>query len=203
MTLTTEWKFCSICVLSFICESTHKEFGIKIFEIDMLMIFDLLTLSQGHQIDPRMKILHSALLVIPVDLICHMTRFEKKKKLTPWAPSVPQSPTPGVWPRGQNKNAVWYVLYLSFVRTHTKFGIKIFEIDYVIEIKRYLTFWPLPRDPVGGAQKKIDAARPIHVRNSHTKFGLISSNGLGRESITDRQQDGIWFWPLSTPKSHP
>ena len=31
-------------------------------------------------------------------------------------------------------------LYLSFVRTHTKFGIKIFEIDFVIEIKLYLTF---------------------------------------------------------------
>ena len=37
--------------------------------------------------------------------------------------------------------------YLSFVRTHTKFGIKIFEIDFVIEIKWYLTFWPLPRAP--------------------------------------------------------
>ena len=29
--------------LSFICENTHKGFGIKILEIDMLMIFDLLT----------------------------------------------------------------------------------------------------------------------------------------------------------------
>ena len=32
-------------------------FGIKIFEIDMLMIFDLLTSPQGHQFDPRMKVL--------------------------------------------------------------------------------------------------------------------------------------------------
>ena len=32
-------------------------FGIKIFEIDMLMIFDLLISSQGHQFDPRVKIL--------------------------------------------------------------------------------------------------------------------------------------------------
>ena len=32
-------------------------FGIKIFEIDMLMIFDLLTLPQGHQFDPRIKML--------------------------------------------------------------------------------------------------------------------------------------------------
>ena len=36
---------------------THTKFGIKIFEIDILMIFDLLTLPQGHQLDPRMKLL--------------------------------------------------------------------------------------------------------------------------------------------------
>ena len=110
--------------------------------------------------------------------------------LTPWAPPAPQSPTPRAWPRGQNANPVWYVLYLSFVRTHTKFCIKIFEIDFVIEIKWYLTFWPLPRAPGGGAKKKFDVARPIHVSNSHTKFGWISSNGLGGDSITDRWTDG-------------
>ena len=43
------------------------------------MIFDLLTSPQGHQFDPRMKILlHFVLLFIPVDLICYMTMFEKK-----------------------------------------------------------------------------------------------------------------------------
>ena len=36
---------------------THTKFGIKIFEIDMLMIFDLLTSPKGHQFDPRMKML--------------------------------------------------------------------------------------------------------------------------------------------------
>ena len=50
-------KFLTPHFLSFICENTHKEFGIKIFEIDMLMIFDLLTLPQGHQFDTRMKML--------------------------------------------------------------------------------------------------------------------------------------------------
>ena len=45
--------------------------------------------------------------------------------------------------------------------------------------------------PQGEGPKKIDVARPIHVSNSHTKFGLILSNGLGGDSITDRQQDGI------------
>ena len=41
---------------------THTKFGIKIFEIDMVtrnLRFDLLTSPQGHQFDPRMKILHA------------------------------------------------------------------------------------------------------------------------------------------------
>ena len=42
--------------LSFICENTHKVWY-KIFEIDMLMIFDLLTSPQSHQFDPQMKML--------------------------------------------------------------------------------------------------------------------------------------------------
>ena len=36
---------------------TDTKFGIKIFEIDMLMIFDLLTSPQGHQFDLRIKML--------------------------------------------------------------------------------------------------------------------------------------------------
>ena len=32
-------------------------------------------------------------------------------------------------------------------------------------------------------------ARPIHVSNSRTKFGSISSNGLGGDFITDRRTD--------------
>ena len=72
----------------------------------------------------------------------------------------------------------------------TKFGIKIFEIGFVIENKWYLTFWPLPRAQ-GVGPNKTAAAHPIHGSNSHTKFGWISSNGLGGDNITDRQQDGI------------
>ena len=61
-----------------------------------------------------------------------------------------------------DKNPVWYVLYLSFVSTHTKFGIKIFEIDFVIEIEWYFTFWPLPEAPGGGAKNNFAVAHPIH-----------------------------------------
>ena len=76
----------------------------------------------------------------------------------PGHPSAP-SPTPEAWPRWQNENLVWYILYLSFVRTHPKFGIKIFEIDFVIEIKWYLTFWPRPRAQGGWAKKNL----PLHA----------------------------------------
>ena len=46
-----------------------------------------------------------------------------------------------------------------------------------------------PQGPGGGA-KKCAAVRPIHVSNSHTKFGWISSNGLGGDSVMDGQTDG-------------
>ena len=39
-------------------------------------------------------------------------------------------------------------------------------------------------------QKKCAAAHPIHVNKSHTKFGGISSNGLGGDSVIDGQMDG-------------
>ena len=77
------------------------------------------------------------------------------------------------------------------MRTHTKFGIKIFEIDFVNEIKWYLTLWPLPKER---APKKFYVARPIHVSNSHPKFGWILSNGLGGDSITDRQMSTRTDW---------
>ena len=48
----------------------HTKFGIKIFEIDMLMIFDLLTSPQGHQFDPRMKML------LALCSACHRRRFD-------------------------------------------------------------------------------------------------------------------------------
>ena len=118
MTLATEWKFCSICFLSFICENAHKVWY-KIFEIDILMIFDLLTSPQGHQFDPKMKML------LEFCSARHPRRFDMshdhiwKNKLSPSATPVPKSPRPGAWPRQQNKNPVWYVLYLSFIRTQT------------------------------------------------------------------------------------
>ena len=47
-----------------------------------------------------------------------------------------------------------------------------------------------PPSPRGWGQKKCAVARLIHVTNSHTKFGWISSNGLGGDSVRDRRTDG-------------
>ena len=49
-------KFCSTCFYLLFVRA-HTKFGIKIFEIDMLMIFDLLISPQGHHFDPRIKML--------------------------------------------------------------------------------------------------------------------------------------------------
>ena len=47
-----------------------------------------------------------------------------------------------------------------------------------------------PQGPRGRGKKKCAVAHPIHVSNSHTKFGWISSNGLGGDSVTDGRTDG-------------
>ena len=47
-----------------------------------------------------------------------------------------------------------------------------------------------PQGPRGRGQKKCVVAHHIYVSNSDTKFGCISSNGLGGDSVTDGQTDG-------------
>ena len=134
MTLATEWKFCSIRFLSFFVR-THTKFGINIFEIDMLMIFDLLTSPQGHQFDPRIKML------LAFCSARHPRRFDMLhdhvwKKIV-WPPGYPQClkvPPLGHDPGDRIKIPSDMFFYLSFVRTHIQFGMKIFETDMVTEI---------------------------------------------------------------------
>ena len=54
-----------------------------------------------------------------------------KQILTPHG--TPKS-HPWAWPRRPNENQVWYVIYFSFVRRYTLFALKIFEIDFLIQI---------------------------------------------------------------------
>ena len=54
--------------------------------------------------------------------------------------------------------------------------------------------------PSQGVGENICAsARPVHVSNSHTKFGWISSNGFGGDSVTDGGDCNI---PLIILKNH-
>ena len=55
---------------------------------------------------------------------------------------APPSPTPGAWTQQQNENYVQYIFYLLFVRTHTKFGIKILELTWK---SKFNYIWPHPK----------------------------------------------------------
>ena len=46
-----------------------------------------------------------------------------------------------------------------------------------------------PPQGLRGRGQKNAVTRPFHVGNSHTKFS-VSSNGLGGDSITNRQMGG-------------
>ena len=118
MTLATEWKFCSICFLSFIFR-THTKFGIKIFEIDMLMIFDLLTSPKGHQFDPRMKML------LAFCSACHPRRFDMLhdhvwRKIIVWPPWYPSAQKSHPW--GMTQGTEWksrLICLVSFICENT------------------------------------------------------------------------------------
>ena len=139
-------------------------FGLKIFEIDLkslkLRFNDILPFATPK--GPRGRDLKMCRCMCLSSCNSH-TKFswisEQNLFWTTQPHMVPPSPTPGAWPRRPNKNPVWYILYLSFVRRHTKFGFKIFEIDFVIELKWYLTIWPLPRAQGGGSNKNV----PLHA----------------------------------------
>ena len=168
--------------------------------LDMLMIFDLLTSPQGHQFDPRMKML------LAFSSACHSHQFDmlhdhvwKKKKFDPLGtPSAPKSHPWGMTQATElkfrlicfvsficeNIHKVWYKNLWNW---HGNRNLMIFDL------------WPHPKVTRGGAKFFFAVARPIHVSSSHSKFVWISSNGLGGDSITDRQQVGIWFLTLKHP----
>ena len=59
----------------------------------------------------------------------------------------------------------------------------------------------VPQGPRGAGPKKCAVARPIHVSSFHTKFGWISSNGLGGDSVTDGQTETIAISPTLFKKA--
>ena len=97
------------------------------------MIFDLLTAPQSHQFDPRMKSL------LAFSSACHPRRFDMPHDhvgnffFDPL--STPSAPKSDPWGMTQaTKSCLIY--FVSFIcENKNKVGIKIFEIDFVIEIK--------------------------------------------------------------------
>ena len=112
-------------LISFICEKIHKVWFKNLwnwfFNSD-LIIFDLLAppiglRGRGPKTWRRCVCLSCKKLTHQIWL-----NFGKKNCPPPKPPTVPPSPTPRAWPRPPNENPVWYVLFLSCVRRHTKFG---------------------------------------------------------------------------------
>ena len=101
-----------------------------------------------------------------------MTMF-KKENFDPWPHLAPPSPTPGL----QSKNPIQYISYLICKNTK-KFGIKIFEIDFAIEVNDIWPFDP-PQGHRGRGQIYFAVTHPINVSSSQTKFGI----GLALDSI--------------------
>ena len=95
----------------------------------------LLTSPWGHQFDPSVKFyLYSVVLIIPVNLICHMTMLEKKEKL--WPNGHPQRPKvpPLGHDQGDRMKFLFDMFYIFYLWEHTQSLVyKIFEIDFVIE----------------------------------------------------------------------
>ena len=54
-----------------------------------------------------------------------------------------------------------------------------------------------PKGPGGGARTNCVVACPIYESNSHTKFGWISSNGLGGDSVTVGRMEAIANFPIA------
>ena len=121
----TEWKLCSICFLSFICEKlrTQTKFGIKNWNwhgYRNLIIFDLLNSPEGHQFDPRMKFYFSAGDPCRFDMLYdHVWIFF----WPPWAPQCPQVPPLG-HDQGDRMNfPIWYVFIPWRSREGYSFGV--------------------------------------------------------------------------------
>ena len=116
--------------------------------------------------------------------------ISEKNLFDPQSPMVTPKSHPWAWPRWPNENLVWYIIYLSFVRRYIKFGLKMFEIDFVISDLMLFDLLAPYQGPRGRDPKNWAGACSSPVSNSHTESGWISE-----KKFTPT--------PHGTPKSHP
>ena len=110
--------------------------------------------------------------------------------------------TPKSDPGGMTQVTEWksrLICFISFicVRTHKVWFKNLWNWLCNWNLMIFTYIWPFGPSlgPQGGGQKKCAFAHPIHVSNSHTKFGWISSNGLGGDSVTDGRTEAIAISP--------
>ena len=194
MTQATEWKSRLICFISFNCEKTNKVWLKNLWNwlCDWdLMIFDLLDPPQG----PRGWGPNNCAVACAIDVSYSHTNsgWISNKKLDH---STPHG-TPKSDPWGMTQAREWksrLICFISFIceKTHKVWFKNLWNWLCNWNWMIFNNIWPFCPSlrPQGAGQKKCAVAHHFHVSNSHTKFGWISSNGLGRDSVTDRRTDG-------------
>ena len=110
-----------------------------------------------------------------------------------WATALPQPPKSHPW--SMTQAAKWksrLICFISFIceKIHKVWCKNLWNWFCNWNLMIFIDIWPFGPSPgpQGGGGKKCAVARPIHVSNFRTKFGWISSNGLGGDSLTDRRR---------------
>ena len=138
---------------------THTKFGIKIFEIDFVMEILWYFTFWPHPKVTSLTLGQNLTCILFISTSPSIWYATKMKFWTTGHAQVP-IPTPGAWPRNQNKNHARYVSYLLFVKTHTMFGIKSLKLTLLLYLNNNWPldsspvphFWPLSRAPWGRAK---------------------------------------------------
>ena len=140
------------------------------------MVIDTLTPSQGHQFDCRLNFsVYPGLLLIPVNLICHMTMF---RKLSFW----PLPKAPG----GRDPKNCAGACAIHVSNSHTKSG----------WISKKKKFWPPPPPPPphGTPKSHLRAMTQAAEWKSHP----ICFISFICEKIHKVWFKNLWNWPFNS-----
>ena len=153
----TEWKFCSICFLSYICENTHRVWYKNLWNwrgYQNLMIFDLLTSPQGHTFDPRIKIL------LAFCSARHPRRFDMPHNHV-WnffdplgTPSTPMFDPWGMTQATEWKSRLVYFVYFICENKHKVWYKNLWNWLCNYKLSDIWPFYPSPRSQRAGPKTK-------------------------------------------------